>query len=199
MKKPSRRPGKSPLATLTFCGPPPLLEGEDEGAYNDLLAKVSGAVKAKDVLEEIWVRDVVDLTWEILRWRRLKAELMNVCRQKGLEVVLEPIIGLVDALLLAESWARCKEGAAAAVEQHLASADLSMESVWARVLERNLDKIERIDRMVMIAEGRRNAALREIERHRDSLAKRLREITDQVEDAEFQEITEAKTIGKEAA
>jgi hypothetical protein len=105
----------------------------------------------------------------------------------------------VDALLLAESWARCKEGAAAAVEQHLASADLSMESVWARVLERNLDKIERIDRMVMIAEGRRNAALREIERHRDSLAKRLREITDQVEDAEFQEITEAKTIGKEAA
>ena len=36
------------------------------------------AIKPKDVLEEMWVRDVVDLTWETLRMRRLKAALLIV-------------------------------------------------------------------------------------------------------------------------
>ena len=57
---------------LEIFGPPPLLEGEDSKAYDTLLARVSGAVKPKDIIEEIWVRDIVNLTWEILRLRRLK-------------------------------------------------------------------------------------------------------------------------------
>ncbi len=33
-------------------GPPPLLEGDDPAAYNELLARISGTVKPADVLEE---------------------------------------------------------------------------------------------------------------------------------------------------
>jgi hypothetical protein len=52
---------------LALFGSPPLLEGEDSAAYDDLLARVSGAVKPADVLEEIWVCDIVDLVWETFR------------------------------------------------------------------------------------------------------------------------------------
>ena len=45
-------------------GPPPLIQGEDRGAYDKLLARVSAAVKPVDILEEIWVHDIVDLEWE---------------------------------------------------------------------------------------------------------------------------------------
>jgi hypothetical protein len=48
-------------------GPPPLLEGEETAAYDELLVRISGAVNPADIFEEIWVRDLVDLVWEALR------------------------------------------------------------------------------------------------------------------------------------
>ena len=53
-------------------GPPPLIEGEDRAAYDDYLAKTSAALKPKDFVEEMWVQDIVDLTWEIQRMRHLR-------------------------------------------------------------------------------------------------------------------------------
>ena len=56
-----------------WLGPPPLLEGEDAAAYDELLGRISGAVKPSDIFEEIWVQDIVDLVWEVVRLRRLSA------------------------------------------------------------------------------------------------------------------------------
>ena len=63
-KKLASSPGDrgQPPTQWNFFGPAPLLDGEDPAAYDELLARVSGAVKPSDILEEIWVRDVVDLT-----------------------------------------------------------------------------------------------------------------------------------------
>jgi hypothetical protein len=63
-----------------------------------------------------------------------------------------------------------------------------LKSDVARVVARNIDALERIDRMVMTMEARRNAAYREAERYRIGLGERLRRVTEQVEDAEFREV-----------
>ena len=73
-----RKKSRSKALSLSMFGPPPLLEGEDAAAYDELLARVSAAANPSDVIHEIWVRDVVDLTWEILRWRRLKKKDLEV-------------------------------------------------------------------------------------------------------------------------
>lgn len=179
-------------ATLSFFGPAPILEGEDEAAYNELLARLCGAIKPRDVCEEIWIHDVVDLTWEVLRYRRLNTELIRICRRDGFEMVLTPIVGFLISKSLADGWASGEESSVKRAEDHLATAGLSMDAVDARTLEAHLDKVERIERMIMAAEARRNAALREIERHRDGLGKRLRQITDQIEDAEYKEVGNAQ-------
>ena len=54
---------------LEIFGPPPLLDGESQEVYDTLLARVTGAVSPKDIIEEIWVHDIVNLVWEILRLR----------------------------------------------------------------------------------------------------------------------------------
>ena len=64
----------------------------------------------------------------------------------------------------------------------------------ADVVAININQIERIDRMVMTMEARRNAAYREVERHRIGLGERLRRAVEQVEDAEFREVDETTTI-----
>jgi len=61
-----------------------------------------------------------------------------------------------------------------------------MHTVMAQTLALKLDQVERIDRMIMGAEARRNAVLREVDRHRTSLAQVLRQAANNVEDAQFE-------------
>lgn len=77
------------VATLAFLGPPPLLEGEHEAAYNELLARISGALHPGDILEDLWIRDIVDLTWDVFRLRRLKATLIASCTGEGVKNALD--------------------------------------------------------------------------------------------------------------
>ena len=51
-----------------------------------------------------------------------------------------------------------------------------------------ITEIERIDRLAMNAELRRNAALREIERHRASFGQALRRASNDVVDAQFEQV-----------
>ena len=70
VQKPARPEG---LPTAHLFGPPPILEGEDADAYNEILDRVFGAVAPTDFIEDIWVRDLVDVTWNMFRLRRLRA------------------------------------------------------------------------------------------------------------------------------
>jgi hypothetical protein len=169
-------------------GPAPLIEGEDAVAYDELLVRISTAVRPHDIFEEIWVRDIVDLVWEAFRLRRLKACVMTDGARFVLERELVPMVGRPQAEGLARSWAAREPGAVAAVEQHLAVAGIGLADVAAIGLCFKLDFIERFERMIMATEGRRNAALREIDRHRASLGRKLREA---VLDAEAREVASA--------
>ena len=69
-------PTTSRQQTAAFAGPPPLTTAESERAagYDDLLARVTETLQPSDVLEHIWIRDIVDLAWEVFRLRRIKVE-----------------------------------------------------------------------------------------------------------------------------
>ena len=54
----------------SLLGPPPVLESEDASAYEALKFRIFSAVKPEDAIEQMWVRDVLDLLWETTRLRR---------------------------------------------------------------------------------------------------------------------------------
>ena len=89
---------------------------------------------------------------------------------------------------LAAACRRREDGAVEEVEEILRGADLSMDVVAATALSMSLDDIERIDRMAMNAEARRNAVLREVARHRAAFAEDLRRSSGAVRDAEYTEV-----------
>jgi hypothetical protein len=182
---PARQP--APLPPVPF-GPAPLVEGEDAGAYDELLVRISSAVRPHDIFEEIWVRDIVDLVWEAVRLRRLKACVMTVGTRKALARNLTSLVGGAQADGLARAWAAREPGARAEVEEHLARTGIGLDGIAAQALCFDLGFLERIDRMVMAAEARRNAALREIDRHRATLGRQLRQA---VLEAEAREIAVA--------
>lgn len=199
---------------ISVFGPAPILEGENAQAYNELLARVSGDIKAKGIIGEILVKDFVDLTWEILRWRRLIAAQLS----KSVEPLLPKYLGRTrrrkissieafaitdissfqtiprSAYKLAKKWAAGDPAAVDRVSKILASKNVTMERIMADALMENLDTIERVDRLITIAEGRRNSILREIDRRRAALAENLRAIANDVEDAEF-EVVDSVAVG----
>jgi hypothetical protein len=69
-------------------GPAALLRWEDPGAYDILLAQLTAAVAPADMLEAVFVRDIADLSWEVLHLRRHKAQLLNVVSHKGVRALL---------------------------------------------------------------------------------------------------------------
>jgi hypothetical protein len=190
---------------LRIFGPPQLIDGEDPVAYDALLAQVSAIVKPLDILEEFWVRDTVDLQWEVLRYRRHKTNLMATKKFEAFNRFHPlyhdvrqyfPDYGDEEFEQLVTNW--LNQDISKKANEAFASAGLTMDVVMAMTLLENLDAIARIDGMIAMAEARRNAALRELERHRATLARRLRHAVEQVEDARF-EMIETKPVEKKSA
>jgi hypothetical protein len=189
----------APARQLLPFGPPALMEGEDATAYDDLLARVSTAVKPADIIDDIWVRDIVDLTWEAFRLRRLIAAQLTASAHIGLEVVLRPLLdeGIGE---LVEAWARGERRAIQQVKGILGSANLTMDAVIAAAVSAQIEQLERMERMLAMVEARRNATLREIDRRRATRSHALRRTLDQVEDCQLRIVDDTKSDqGKKAA
>jgi hypothetical protein len=221
-------------------GAPPVLQGEDVRAYDELFGRACAAVKPGDVIDEMLIVDVVSLEWEILRWRRAKANMIrrqtrealksflvsqldyNVHYQKFFERDLTEILqanlpedqpkgaaaalaracarnesdavdkvneildrigkhmdGVLDCALarkadeLTSKYDRREPAAVKLVDGLLAAAGTSIDSLMLDALTEQLDDIERIDRLITLAENRRDASLREIDRRRAVLGGRL--------------------------
>jgi hypothetical protein len=73
----------------TLFSQPQLLAGEDAADYDQLLARVCAVVKPVDIIDEIFIADVVSLEWEVLRWRRLKSSLIQARGREALQSFLE--------------------------------------------------------------------------------------------------------------
>src|SRR3954447_10584571 len=73
-----------PSEIATLFEKPPLLPGEDPDAYDRLLTGVGVAVAPKDVIEWLWVKDIVDLLWEAQRLRRMRVALLTGARRRAL-------------------------------------------------------------------------------------------------------------------
>ncbi len=171
-----------------LLGPPPVIAGEDADEFAELLERVRDRVKPSGIIEEIWVRDVLDLTWDIRRLRRLKASLLRANAHKGLLRVLTPLLDWFEAQELSESWARGKANSVKKVEKLLTGAGLTMDAVMAETFAELACELNCMENMIALAERRLAAALREIDRHRVVLAEALRRARKEVEDAEYEDV-----------
>jgi hypothetical protein len=139
----------------SLFGLPPLLEGEDAVAYDELFRRVCAAVKPVDIIDEIYIADVVTLQWEILRWRRLKLSLIKASLrgplqnfltgaldyreyrqgfEQNLAEILQSRLSQDQAQELAHRCARSEQDAIKEVENVLQAAGLTMNRILDQAL-----------------------------------------------------------------
>jgi hypothetical protein len=66
-----------PVEIRDVLGEPPLLATEDPNQYDALLTELAREVRPSDFTEWLWVKDIADLTWDIIRYRRIKASYVD--------------------------------------------------------------------------------------------------------------------------
>jgi len=76
-----------PEDILSLFGDPPVLSTENRKIYSDLLCRVAQAVKPKNMIEWMLIKDIVDLSWEIQRLRRYKSQLIERARRSSLDAI----------------------------------------------------------------------------------------------------------------
>jgi hypothetical protein len=165
-------------------GHAPTLKTEDNKAYWDFLNEVAGCLKPKDMIEWLWLKDVVDLSWEILRLRKLKITLIEIGREH-INAVIEYERKHPDEPyyedLLTQTPIRERTAEEIKFRKNQPLHDTETDSV--KLLWEHIDQYERIERLLTSAELRRDRILREIELRRTELARQLRQTTDEIIDA----------------
>jgi hypothetical protein len=168
--------GRDPL-----FGAAPVITGEEAHVYDAFYARVAAAVKPGDFLEEILAVDVADTSWDVRRLRRIKANIVSAATADELPLALRQSE-------LIYRWRAGNIDAVQTFESALVSIGTSTEAIAAQAFQRLVETIERIDLMIMRAEARRNAALREVERHRWNVARALRAASEEAIDAEYEDV-----------
>jgi len=176
------------------------LPGEKQADYAAIAARFVVASKPRDTIEEFLLRDIIDLTWEILRLRRVKAGIIRASKGDGVRLILLEV-GCGDTVAdklskswtagdetAINSWAGGDETALKKVDAILTKAGMTFDEVTAKTFETKLDSFERFDRMQASVEARRNNALREIDRHRETLGAAARQAIEEAEDVAFRDV-----------
>jgi hypothetical protein len=132
------------MQLFELLGPPSIFAGEDVERYCRFAAAIFKMVRPKDVQDFIYQRDLIDLEWDVLRYRVIKAQMITNAKD--------------------EPFARDAFNSAANEDAALT----------ARVVSKMIPQLRQLDLMIESAEIRRDRAYRELERRRTNLVKQLR-------------------------
>jgi hypothetical protein len=196
----ARPPAAAPAAAVTapaltdVFGQPPLLRGEDANLYDALFARVVAAARPRDVFEWILLKDYADLAWDVFRLRRAKTGLVNGEQRRAVIMLLQKC-GL--PLGLGDQW-HSNPDFKASVLKRLADGGIDEEVVAAEAIVGACQRLGWLDAMIVSAETRRSAMLRELDHHRAGLGSRLRAMPDVI-DAETEDAPAATSAEPQPA
>ena len=191
-----------PAEIRDMLGKPPLLATEDPNQYDALLTELVREVRPSDFIEWLWVKDIADLTWDIFRYRRIKASYVDgrfrfaLVQQLNLALERDKRAAHPDRRLSFD-LDRIRDEANKLANDFIANANtkekrdkwlkahgVNAESITATSFDAAVDKLEVIERLLASVEHRRNNALHEIERRRNALGRALRQTSDRIIEGE---------------
>jgi hypothetical protein len=192
-------------------GPPPLFKTEDNAIYNAILEGLAQDEKPRSFIARILVRDVADLVYQRLWLGGLGTRLIRQAHKEKLEVSAEIAKTEVDRLkkaLLssvkpktdvpnaeksesdAEKAVKAKiDGIDAVLKEHLTQLrkaedgpvdDAALFRIW-------IERYERVQSLIAAVDKKFSDTLKLLDEYRHGLGQRVRQVADEIVDAEFVE------------
>jgi hypothetical protein len=171
-----------PIELSAFSEPSFLLPGENRLEFEVIRDMLIDEVRPETHIEWLWTLDLVELSWEILRYRGLKQQILHEHRQAAIKAMLQRLDGAgipaADFATLATQSGRSAEQwrddpeAAAEIEARLRRHGFNETSVNAELFCQVRSVFATFDALLHAAQNRRTALLRAIHA-RQAFSKRL--------------------------
>ena len=164
-----------PTEIADIFGHPPVLSTENRQAYDELMTQLVLDWKPRKITEWMFVRDMTDISWEIFRHRRAIANLFAISFKTALGAVLtdvlpeegcKPWVDRNDAVEgLAQAWFDGPQEQEK-VKAQLAKYGLSPEAIVAQSYALRRDELDKLHRLLAVAEARRIGITRNFNEYR---------------------------------
>jgi hypothetical protein len=178
-------------AELTAFSEPFLLPGESLRDYEVVRAIMIDEVRPESFIEWLWTLDLVEMSWEILRYRHLKNKILDAHRATAIEAILTGVDGEgmpVEAMPMVRDQARRAaadwrndRAAAVEIEARLERSGFDAIDVNAETFAQARELFAMFDQLMHSAQNRRIGLLREISFRRE-FARRARRVARLVDD-----------------
>jgi hypothetical protein len=171
-----------------------LLITESRDEFEMCRKELCEEVQPKGVIERDYVDDIAYLTWDILRFRRWKADIINTALVDALAGILKHLLPRPDKdeFLLTELLAHQRKAQALArgwfddekaqtkVANLLQRCGLDVTVIEAEAFRLRAEDLERCERLQAAAEVRREKAFRFVSKLRKKFGERLRRSSDRI-------------------
>ena len=166
-----------------LLGPTPLLHGEDEAGYKAFYDNFRQQVGPHDLIDEIYIRDVVDQTWEIHRLRQIR---IGIMRNGQKQAVRQYVDLIVSSSMTSEQRDVVQDKMKTSLESALDCLQkfgVKLLDINARAFKNEDGALFNIDQNITRLEVRRNYTLREVERRKSAFAKQIIHVVKSIEDS----------------
>jgi hypothetical protein len=174
-----------PAELFVFSEPALLLPGESLHDYEAIRRMMVEDIRPETNIEWLWTLDLVELSWEILRYQRLKKRILDAHRVAAIEAILQRLDGeglpaeampmvRARARLTAAEW-RNDQDAANEIEARLDRSGFDAIDINAEVFVQARELFDMFDQLLHLAQNRRMGLLREISIRRE-FARRVRRL-----------------------
>jgi hypothetical protein len=146
--------------------------GESHRDFAIIQKMMIDEVRPESCMEWLWTLDLVELSWEIFRYRRLKMRILALDRAAAIEAIVLRVDGEglpIDAMPMVRQHARRAAAdwrtdprAAADIEAHLARNGFDQIDINAQVIAKTRELFLMFDHLMLSAQSRRVALLLEI-------------------------------------
>jgi hypothetical protein len=170
-----------------FSHEPCLLPGESKGEFDTIRWMIIDDIRPNTSIEWLWTLDLVELSWEILRYRSLKKKILEGFRMNAVEALLQRVDGsglAAEETASMQTYARRNalqwredRHAAVEIEARLKRYGFDAAALNAEVYIHARDQLEMFDVLAQRAQQRRMAILREMSVRRE-FAIRAKRISD---------------------
>ena len=170
-----------------------ILPGEQQAVYDELLSQITSALQPRDIIESMYVSDIVDATFEAHRLKNMKVRIVKLEQKEAARQLLresrppgpDGTAEISEEWQLVEGWWSGDFNSWKVINEIAGREGENLDPFLTRAFSNKLDEVERIDRMIAAQNDKRDRGLRELERRREARVSHQRARTRDVEDVEL--------------
>ena len=166
-----------PAELKRFEEPSGLLPGESRREFEIIRSMIIEDICPRSNLEWLWIFDLVELSWEILRYRRLKERILQIYRSEAIAIILQRLDGAgmpqqsktvvrAHSKLAAAEWSEDPRSARE-IDTRLEKHGFDLSAINAEVFLQAREAFGLFDGLMHLAQSRRITLLREINVRRE--------------------------------